>query len=289
MTQRFLLGLIGANLANSLMPDLQEFALRGAGAAGLYHAMDLEALGLTADDLPRLMDAAQLAGFAATGITHPCKERVIALLDEVSPAARSLGAVNLVCFRDGRRIGHNTDWSGFRQSVLDRFPTIGRRLDTVTVVGAGGAGRAVVHALLDLGAGRVLVCDAAEGKAAALAAAFPGGKVAAAADPAGALPGSDGLVNATPIGMYGYEGTPVAPALLHAGLWVGDVIYTPVETRLILDARARGLETLTGDGMNLNQAIEGFRLMTGLEPDVAAMAGEYARLLAAARTRGRAA
>ena len=284
MTRRVLLGLIGENIMQSLAPTLHERALRAAGLEGHYHLMDFAELGPRAS-LSGLVAAVRVAGFAGVNVTFPVKEAVIELLDEVTPEAREIGAVNtIVVERDGRLTGHNTDRSGFRRGFeagLGRAAVAGR---TAVLVGAGGAGRAVAAALLDLGVGTLLIHDRDAARAAALAAEI-GRRIprrcAATADLAGALAGAAGFVNATPVGMLGHEGMPVPATLLRRDLWVADVIYTPLETALIAAARTAGARVMTGDGMCVHQAADAFRLFTGLEPDVALLERVFAEACAA--------
>ncbi|HEX2552609.1 MAG TPA: shikimate dehydrogenase [Microvirga sp.] len=268
-----LVGLIGAGIQASRTPALHEREAAELGLRCLYKLIDLETLGLGAEALPELLTAAQRFGFAGLNITHPCKQAVIPLLDALSPDAEALQAVNTVVLRDGRRVGHNTDWWGFAESFRRELADAPR--GRVVQFGAGGAGAAVAHALLTLGTGEVLVVDTDEHRAADLAAAlqsrFGGGRAAAASDVAAALASADGLVNATPLGMAKYPGMAVPADLLRPDLWVADIVYFPLETALLREARARGCRTMAGGGMAVFQAVGAFRLFTGREPDPARM------------------
>jgi shikimate dehydrogenase len=121
------------------------------GLTYIYKVIDLDALGLTVGALPEIMTAAERLGFDGLNITYPCKRAVLELLDELSSDARAIGAVNTVIFKNSRRFGHNTDWSGFAESFRRSLPDVSR--DRIVQLGAGGAGAAVAHALLTLGAG----------------------------------------------------------------------------------------------------------------------------------------
>lgn len=266
--RRVLVGLIGANIQKSLSPALHEDAFVSAGMRGHYHLMDLDRLpGRRLEDL---LDAARTAGFAGLNITYPCKEAVLPLLDELSDEARQIGAVNTVTFdRDGRTKGYNTDRIGFRRGFEEALGRIDGQ--TVLLVGAGGAGRAVAFALLDLGAEYVLAYDTAPERARALAKALGEHRCRVEADPAAALARAAGVVNATPVGMSGYPGNPVPMHAVEERHWVADVIYTPLETELIEAARAKGARVVGGAGMCIFQAVESFRLFSGLPPDVARM------------------
>jgi shikimate dehydrogenase len=264
---RYLVGLIGANIAKSLSPALHEDAFAAAGIRGYYHIMDLDRLpGRRLEDL---LHAARMAGFAGVNITYPCKEAVLPLLDELSEEARSIGAVNTVTIdRSGRTRGYNTDRTGFRQGFEERLGRIDG--ETVLLVGAGGAGRAAAFALFDLGATRILVHDKDAQRAKALAAGF-GERCRAEANPASALGRAAGVVNATPVGMLGFPGNPVPMHAVERRHWVADVIYTPLDTELIKAARDKGARVVNGAGMCVHQAAESFRLFTGIAPDIARM------------------
>jgi shikimate dehydrogenase len=148
-TQSILVGLIGAGIEASRAPRLHEKEGDDQGLRYLYRLIDLDVLGLSVEALPELLTAAERLGFTGLNITYPCKQAVIEHLHKVAPDARAIGAVNTVLFRDGRRLGYNTDWSGFAESFRRTFSDVGR--DRVAQFGAGGAGAAVSHALLMLG------------------------------------------------------------------------------------------------------------------------------------------
>lgn len=284
MRTRRLVGLIGANIQRSLSPALHEDAFAAAGMIGHYHLMDLNVLGPRAD-LATLIAAVRVTGFAGVNVTHPCKEAVIPLLDEIAPDAQAVGAVNTVVIdAQGRTRGHNTDSIGWRRAFEETFGREAAEGRRAVVVGAGGAGRAVACALLDLGVSALDIYDkdAARAKnlAAALAARVGPQRCRAADDLADAVAAADGVVNATPIGMYGYPGMAIPLELLRPALWVADVVYTPLETPLIAAARRLGCRVMTGGGMCVHQAAEAFHLFTGIRPDVARMHRLFATLCA---------
>lgn len=269
-----LVGLIGSGIAGSRSPALHMAEAAALGLHYLYTRIDLAALGLTEAALPELLTAARRFGFAGLNITHPCKQAVIPLLDRLSGDAAAIGAVNTVVFEpDGRSAGYNTDASGFAESFRRELPDV--RRGRVALLGAGGAGAAVAHALLDLGVERISVVDVdrerADRLARALCAHFGDGRADAAGVPEAAIAGADGLVNATPIGMDRYPGMPVPDRLLRPDLWVADIIYFPAETELLRSARALGCRTMDGGGMAVFQAVGAFRLFAGLEPDAERM------------------
>ena len=233
------------------------------GLQVFYQLMDLNGV---PEDLPELLQAAQRAGFAGVNITHPSKQAVIPLLDEISDEALAIGAVNTVVFSQGRRRGYNTDCYGFAQSF--RRGLAGARLDSVLLIGAGGAGSAAAHAARALGGGRLHVYDKEYERAAQLAAKVGGHAVKE-------LTPSDGLIHATPTGMEGHPGIAVPPGFLRPEMWVSELVYFPLETELLKCAKDIGCRTLDGGGMAVFQAARAFELFTGVKPDEERMLREF--------------
>jgi len=277
-----LVGLIGAGIQRSLTPAMHEQEARRQGLALHYQLIDLDVAGVGADRLPTLIAAARLMGFAGLNITYPCKQAVIPLLDELSDEAQAMGAVNTVVFRGGRAIGHNTDGSGWAWGFQRTLPQAS--LKRVVLLGAGGAGSAIAHAVLRLGAAHLVIVDREAGRAAeaaaALSARYGAGRVSAGADAAGALQGATGLIHATPTGMDKLPGLPLAAELLRPGLWVAEIVYFPLDTELLRAARARGCATVDGGTMAVGQAIGAFELFTGRPADAARVEGHFRGLLA---------
>ncbi|MFE4467497.1 shikimate dehydrogenase [Leifsonia sp. NPDC056824] len=288
--ESYLVGLLGEGVLPSLTPPLHEREAEEQGLRYLYRPIDLMAVDTDGDldaTIGRVLDAAALLGFDALNITHPCKQRVLAHLDEVTDSAAAIGSVNTVLLTDGRRVGHNTDVTGFASALRDGLP--GADLGHVVVIGAGGAGAAVCAALLEAGASRLTVADIDAERAAALAASL-GPRVPAASASgvsSDALPAllsdaaSDvtGLVNASFVGMHTHPGIPLDPGLLRPDLWVADVVYRPVDTELLRAAREAGCRTLDGGGMAVGQAADAFRLITGAEPDRERMRAHFAAMI----------
>jgi len=279
---KILIGLIGGGIQASRAPVLHETEAAAQGLRCLYQLIDIDKLGLGTAALGELLSAAERTGFSGLNITHPCKQAVIAHLDALAPEAEAIGAVNTVIFADRKRTGYNTDAPGFAEAF--RRTMAGAVLNQVVQLGAGGAGAAVAHAALTLGVARLTLVDTdgtrAQALAARLNARFGAGRARAAMTPDAALANADGLINATPIGMVGHPGQPVASALLRPALWVADVIYTPLETELLRAARALGCRTLPGGGMAVFQAVEAFRLFTGRPADPERMLRHFAALTA---------
>ncbi|MFI0465672.1 shikimate dehydrogenase [Saccharopolyspora sp. 5N102] len=278
----YLVGLIGSGIGPSLSPPLHEREADELGLRYLYRRWDLDVLGRPVSAIGELLAAARTAGYDGLNITHPGKQAVIEHLDELSPDAVELGAVNTVVFTGGRAIGHNTDWSGFARSFSRGLPDA--PVDRVVLLGAGGAGAAVAHAMLTLGTGVLRVLDVdprrSEALAESLRARFGADRAEAAplGSAAEALAWADGFVHATPTGMAAHPGLPVPAELLRPGLWAADVVYRPLETELVLAARANGCRVLDGGGMAVFQAVDSFRLFTGVEPDAARMLRHFAEL-----------
>ena len=162
-----LVGLIGAAIQASRTPAMHEQEAVHHGLRYVYRLIDLDRLGLSASALDELVLAAERLGFAGLNITHPCKQAATRLVGSLSPDADAIGAINTIVFEDGHRIGHNTDCSGFVESFRCELPEVSRH--RVVLLGAGGAGSAVGHALLQVGAGSIAVFDTAPDRAAALA------------------------------------------------------------------------------------------------------------------------
>lgn len=279
-TKSFKVGLIGADIQLSKSPALH---MREGAAHGLdysYELVDVVARKLPESALPDLLNELESRGFAGTNITHPFKQAVLPHLHELSDDARMLGAVNTVVFKDGRRIGHNTDWYGFYESFMRGLPDAKR--DRALLVGAGGAGVAVAHAALKLGITHLDICDRdfsrAEHLAAELNARFGEGHAFAVKDPADSLPFADGLIHATPMGMPAHPGMPVKSDLLEQRHWVADIVYMPLVTELLATAAQTGCRTLPGGGMTVFQAVGAFRLFCGREPDAERMTAHFTEI-----------
>ncbi|MFZ1994456.1 MAG: shikimate dehydrogenase [Solirubrobacteraceae bacterium] len=279
---RHRVGLIGADIGPSLSPALHEREAQHLGLSYVYERLDITALGLAPDAVGGLLRVTQRLGFSGVNITHPCKQEVVGELTRLSTDAAALGAVNTVVFDHRGAVGHNTDCQGFQESFVRGLPDVLTR--RVVLLGAGGAGSAVGHGLLSLGAEELRVCDSDPDRAQTLVASLRkrfGPTRAAVADPGSLgddLRHADGLINATPAGMRADPAPALAPDLLHEGLWVAEVVYRPLETQLLTHARRVGCRTLDGGGMAVFQAALSFELFTGVRPDRARMLRHFATL-----------
>ncbi|MET0234092.1 MAG: shikimate dehydrogenase [Kibdelosporangium sp.] len=277
--ERHLVGLIGSGIGQSLSPALHEHEADQFGLRYLYQRLDLAELGLPVARTGELLAAARLAGYTGFNITHPCKQVVLEFLDGLSPEAADLGAVNTVVYTDGKAIGHNTDLSGFTRGIHRGLPDVPK--DRVVLLGAGGAGAAVSQALLAMGTTKIWLFDKVPERAASLADRL-GADRAVAVGPEGladAVRDADGLVHATPTGMAAHPGTPLPRELLRPELWVADIVYRPLETELVIAARATGCRVLDGGMMAVFQAADSFRLFTGREPDADRMLRHFGTLV----------
>jgi shikimate dehydrogenase len=276
----YLVGLIGAGIQASRTPSMHEHEAAEQGLRCEYRLIDLEKLQAGAEALADLLKDAEAKGFVGLNITYPCKQTVLALLHELSDEARAIGAVNTVVLSKGRRVGHNTDWWGFAESFRRGLPDV--RTNGVVQLGAGGAGAAVAHAILTLGAHKLTLFDLDACRAKKLAddlcARFGASRAMAGTDLAVAMSTADGLIHATPTGMVKHPGLPLPAELLQPEMWVAEIVYFPLETELLRVARALGCRTMNGSGMAVFQAVEAFRLFTGVAPDAERMQRHFASL-----------
>jgi shikimate dehydrogenase len=266
--RHILTGLLGAPIAHSASPAMHE---RAAAALGLRcHYQLIEIAGAGREELKVLLEGVRRLGFAGINVTFPYKEAVVDLLDELSPSAARIGAVNTIVARDNRLTGHNTDTTGFARAVTQLVTASSH--GAVAIVGAGGVGKAIAFALADLGVSELRIFDSAPAKAAQLAAQLEGRvKASVAGSAEDAVRGVAGVVNGSPVGMLPSLGTPVPDHLLHKGLWVADAVYSPLWTPLLTAAKASGAAVLTGRELAIYQAADAFEHFTGLVPSTAEM------------------
>lgn len=266
--RRVLLGLLGSPIGHSASPTMHEAAAEALGLRAHYQL--IEVAGADTGLLRTLLAALPHLGFSGINVTFPYKEAVVPLLDDLSPGARKVGAVNTVVVREGRLIGHNTDASGFARALAQRFGRI--PTGAVALFGAGGVGKAIAAALSDVPDLEIRLFDTDRAKALATTASLPGGVPIRVCETVEvALDGASGIVNGTPIGMLPDRRSPVPPDLLRPGVWVADAVYSPLWTPLLRAARALGSPTMTGRDLAIHQALDAFALFTGLEAPQAEM------------------
>lgn len=277
MAEPILTGLIGEHIQNSRSPEMHMREAASQHVRLAYKLFDLAEPNYEKTDLARMLDAVESAGFSGVNITHPFKQQVTAVVHELADDARQIGAANTVLFREGKRIGHNTDCSGFSESFRRQLP--GVHMNKVVQLGAGGAGAASAMAMLKLGCGCLAIFDVEASRAQDLVDRYrdtPLQKhIKVASDLATELANADGVINATPIGMERHAGSPLPPELLRSEMWVAEIVYFPLETQLLRDARERGCRTADGGQMAVFQAALAFELFTGRRADRERMLTEF--------------
>ena len=264
--QKFVLaGVMGWPVAHTRSPAIHNHWIAHYGLKGAYVQLPVQPQNLEAAirGLPAL-------GFAGCNITVPHKVNAMQLMDTLHPAARRVAAINTVVVQaDGSLLGMNNDGYGYIQSLRDAQPDWRGDAGPALVMGAGGAARAIVVALLDEGVPEVRLCNRTQEKAQALKDAF-GDRVTVVpwADRNSAMAGVRLLVNTTTQGMHGQPALDVALDDLPAEALVSDAIYIPLETPLLAAARQRGHQTVNGLGMLLNQARPAFHAWFGVLPEL---------------------
>jgi shikimate dehydrogenase len=257
-------GIFGWPISHSRSPRLHGFWLQRHGIDGVYVP-----LAVAPDNFATAFRALPALGFRGVNLTLPHKEAALAACDEVDPQARRIGAVNTVVVDDrGRLVGSNTDAFGFIEN-LRRSSAWNAKSGPAVVLGAGGAARAIVVALLDAGVPELRLVNRTRGRAEALAAEFGRGVTVFEWEKrSGALDGAALLTNTTTLGMQGHPPLALDLARLPGDAVVNDIVYTPLQTPLLRDAAARGNPTVDGLGMLLYQAQPGFEKWFGVRPEV---------------------
>ena len=262
----FRLGLIGDNIAASRAPVLH-------GLAGVQNAFEVSYERLVpaalSETFEQVFERCRSGGYRGINITYPYKERATVGLLVEDPLVRAIGAVNTIIFEADEPRGYNTDYTGFmaayRQMRADA-PT-----GPVLMIGTGGVGRAVAFGLVALGTTQLRLVDLDQAKAEALARdlrrAAPQMQVTVSTDAARAAQGAAGLINCTPVGMVGYDGTPLPRAAMTGADWAFDAVYTPVDTQFLTDAAAEGLEVISGWELFFFQGVHAWKIFTGLPLD----------------------
>ncbi|CTQ43506.1 Quinate/shikimate dehydrogenase [Roseibium aggregatum] len=273
-----LAGLIGRGIARSRTPEMHMAEAAAQSLRGVYRIIDVDTLPENEQNLKAIVHAAEVTGFNGLNVTYPFKMEVIPLLDQLSPNAAAVGSVNTIVFRDGKRIGHNTDLWGFAESFRQNM--IGVSLKTVLLIGAGGAGVAVAHALADCGVQHLKIFDVDTVRVEQLARQVRSNRQGLTVEPvttvdAESCANLSGIVNASPVGMAKTPGTPFPLALLKPDMWVADIVYFPLETELLAGARRLGCRVLPGSGMAVFQAVRAFELFTGRRADPVRMKATF--------------
>ncbi len=252
-------GVIGWPVAHSRSPLLHNFWLARHGLDGAYVP-----LAVRPADLAQAVAGLRAAGFAGVNVTVPHKEAAFAVCDAVDDSARRAGALNTLVFGTSGINGSNTDGAGFLANLAAHGVVPG---GPALLLGAGGAARAVAAVLLDAGV-QVSVANRSPARAVALARVLPGLRVLDWAERERAVADHALVVNTTSLGMAGQPALQLDLARAAPGLAVADIVYVPLETALLAQARARGLVAVPGLGMLLNQAVAGFAAWFGVVPVV---------------------
>lgn len=254
----------GHPVAHSRSPLIHGHWLARHGLPGSYERVDVAPEGFA-----RFADTIRAGAFVGGNVTIPNKEHAFRAVDRRDTAAEAIGAVNTLWMEDGRLCGGNTDAYGFAANLDAGAPGWDRSRGVAMVVGAGGAARAVLHALRGRGFGTIRLFNRTLARATELAAAF-GPTVSALPLESLSLWAQDAslLVNTSALGMDGDEAVPLDLRALPHDCLVTDIVYVPLETPLLAGARRRGLQTVDGLGMLLHQAVPGFERWFGIRPDV---------------------
>lgn len=258
-----LVGLFGHPVSHSQSPMMHNAAFAQMGLGFAYVAFDVDPA-----DLEDAVRGIRALGLKGINVTIPHKVAIMPMLDEIDPLAKRIGAVNTVVINDGRLIGYNTDGMGYVRSLVEETGIV---LDQqiVTMVGAGGAARAVAFTLAEKGVKEIRIMNRSRERAQILAehvGTIVPTKIVEQGDGMDAIADSSLLINTTSIGMLpNVQEMPVPPEWLHNKLTVSDLIYNPLETRLLGEARAIGATVHSGVGMFVNQGALAFELWTGQE------------------------
>jgi len=260
-----LAAVIGSPVSHSKSPQLHAHWLKTHGLPGHYIPMDV-----APDDLEQVIRLLPRMGFVGVNITVPHKERVMEIADLITDRATLIGAANTLIFRkDGKIHADNTDGYGFIQNLRQSAPGWDPKAGPAAVLGAGGAARAVIASLLDVGVPRLLLSNRTRVRADALKSEF--GKRIEVYDWVQAgnmLEEAETVVNTTSLGMMGKPPLRVPLDGLRKGALVTDIVYAPLKTRLLIEAEKMGCQTVDGLGMLLHQAVPAFERWFGVRPEV---------------------
>jgi shikimate dehydrogenase len=263
------LGLIGVGIGRSRAPMLHRLAGELSGLTLTYDLIQLESH--LAGDFDQALEACRSRGYRGVNVTYPFKEHAAELAEVGSERVRRLGAVNTIRFDAAAAAqGFNTDYTGFKRALAARLPD--RRPGSVAIIGTGGVGRAIAFGLADLGATQLRLFDRDAARSEKLVAAVRAQadvRVCQCRSVEEAAAAADGLVNATPVGMHQYPGTPIPRDLIGAQSWAFDAVYTPAQTRFLLDARSAGLQVISGYELFFYQGVDAFEVFTGMRVDEA--------------------
>jgi shikimate dehydrogenase len=255
---------IGWPIGHSRSPLIHNYWLKHYGIAGEYIKQPV-----SPDELETFLSSLAARGFLGCNVTVPHKQRAAKFVTLADDLTRKLSAVNTLYLEGGVLMGTNTDGFGFMKNLAAEVPAYECRGSSALLLGAGGAARAIAGALLDAGLGKLVICNRSVERARALASIFGKKLIAAPWDSAPSAMGDiDLLVNATALGMEGQPPLDLSLESLPRSAVVCDIVYVPLQTRLLRQARARGNRTVDGLGMLLHQACPAFEKWYGIRPEV---------------------
>jgi len=260
-----LVAVLGSPVAHSKSPLLHGFWLKQFGIQGHYVPIDVMAA-----DLEQVLQTLPKMGFVGANVTLPHKEKILSIADQISDRAALIGAANTLVFQpDGKLYADNTDGYGFIENIRQHAPDWQAKDGPALVLGAGGAARAIVSALLEAGAPEVRISNRTRARADQIKSDF-GGRVGVVDwVKAGAeIEYAHTLVNTTSLGMTGKSALTVSLDKLNPETLVTDIVYSPLETELLKAARSKGCRVVDGLGMLIHQAVPGFQRWFGQKPVV---------------------
>lgn len=260
-----LVAVLGSPVAHSKSPLLHGFWLKQFGIQGHYVPIDVMAA-----DLEQVLQTLPKMGFVGANVTLPHKEKILSIADQISDRAALIGAANTLVFQpDGKLYADNTDGYGFIENIRQHAPDWQAKDGPALVLGAGGAARAIVSALLEAGAPEVRISNRTRARADQIKSDF-GGRVGVVDwVKAGAeIKYAHTLVNTTSLGMTGKSALTVSLDKLNPETLVTDIVYSPLETELLKAARSKGCRVVDGLGMLIHQAVPGFQRWFGQKPVV---------------------
>jgi len=265
-TENNLAGVMGYPITHSRSPLMHNTLMQENGVRGVYIPIEIKpgTLGPALESLPKL-------GFKGVNLTMPLKQEAIATVDELDPVGKLMGAVSCVVVRrDNSLLGVNNDWIGFRDNLNATFPGWNSTKLSALVLGAGGGGLAIVYALVQEGVTEIVITNRSQERAEQIADIFKDQNIQVRPwnERHSLVADSDLIVNTTNQGMVGQTPLDLSLELAKPGAIVADIIYVPLETALIRDAKSRGLRTVGGLGMLLHQSRPAWQLWFGIDPQI---------------------
>ncbi len=270
-------GLIGYPITHSLSPWIHKRFLKATNLKGNYKIYEIP----TAFDFAEEMQKLKEKGLHGFNVTVPYKEKIIPFLDNLDEQAEKIGAVNTVLQKDGKWIGYNTDGIGYVRALLYKFPELGDTKDTaILILGAGGAAKGILHALLNEGFTNITIANRSLDRAETLAQAQKGIQVTSLQDAENTLDDYALIIQTTSVGMKPREeDILISLDKLTRGTIVSDIVYQPIETRFLQEAERLGAKKHHGHSMLLYQAQYAFEIWTGQRPEAESLEAQLKQTL----------